>query len=261
MKKMGRLFEALSQLCHAHGLHLAVCDVLYKKGGKKKAAAGPANIEQEDESMEEETESESEVTEGSDGEDCSDEEDYLENNPSQDDSATFATETVEVDQGLLDVLAYNLVTKVQKLAKAFRKSTINNDYLQEEVVKLVGKELVMKIDCKTRWHTILFMLKHFDKVKVPLENALISNESLRKLRHLFPDEEEIKSIEDIVKALSKVECASRMLCQRDCSLSKADEVRVEKVTFQKVTCLRIYLSCKNHFDKMISFSQYRSLRL
>jgi hypothetical protein len=31
MKKMGRILECEHQLCHAHGLHLAVCDVLYKK--------------------------------------------------------------------------------------------------------------------------------------------------------------------------------------------------------------------------------------
>ena len=31
MKKFGYLFDALHQQCYAHGIHLAVCDVLYKK--------------------------------------------------------------------------------------------------------------------------------------------------------------------------------------------------------------------------------------
>ena len=40
MVKMGEHFEAFQQLCMAHGIHLAVCDLLYEKKSKKKAKAG-----------------------------------------------------------------------------------------------------------------------------------------------------------------------------------------------------------------------------
>ena len=35
MKKMGRQFLSVHQLCFAHGIHLAVCEVMYKKPKKK----------------------------------------------------------------------------------------------------------------------------------------------------------------------------------------------------------------------------------
>ena len=44
------------------------------------------------------------------------------------------------------------------------------------------------------------------------------------LGHLWLDKADEDKIQDLVEALSIAECCSRMLCQRDCSLSEADRV-------------------------------------
>ena len=43
---------------------------------------------------------------------------------------------------------------------------------------------------------------------------------------LFPTEEEMEKIKDIVEALTIVDVTSKLLCERDCSLSDADRVRL-----------------------------------
>ena len=59
------------------------------------------------------------------------------------------------------------------------------------------------------------------------------------LDHLFLDKEELDQIKGMVEALSIIECSSRMLCQRDCNLSEADQVLNSKSMslFQKVTVM------------------------
>ena len=44
MTAMGKLLPCDQQLCHAHGLHLAVCDCLYEKKARKTTTAEAGNL-------------------------------------------------------------------------------------------------------------------------------------------------------------------------------------------------------------------------
>ena len=84
----------------------------------------------------------------------------------------------------------------------------------------LGKNLKLKIDVKTRWNSMMFMLQRFLQVKGPVHKVLID---LQK-EALFPTDLELKTISDMVEALVIVEASSRKLCQRDISLADADQV-------------------------------------
>ena len=51
MKKLDKLSQVYNQLCYAHGIHLAVCDVLYKFGNVAHAPVDDDEGEQEDEEI------------------------------------------------------------------------------------------------------------------------------------------------------------------------------------------------------------------
>ena len=119
-KKMGKLLKIVHQLCLAHGMHLAVCDVLYK--AKKKSNENA------------ETEGETE------GEDEDDEEDEDES------SADWLAETVGHEPEL--IVCANVIEKVRKIVRKFRRSTTANDELQEKVEAVIGKEKMLRIDVK-----------------------------------------------------------------------------------------------------------------
>ena len=63
------------------------------------------------------------------------------------------------------------------------------------------------------------MLKRFLELKGPVRHVL---DMLGKAS-MFPDEEQLKMIEDIVEVLQWVECTTRALCRRDISLAKSDQ--------------------------------------
>ncbi len=108
MKKLGRLLGTSHQLCHSHGIHLAVADVLYKEGGNEKEIEGG----EEDKEGEEEEEEEEEE----DGDDL----DFQ--NSWQEEEEDHQVELTE---------AYGpVVKKVRKIASFFRTSPTRNDLLQ-----------------------------------------------------------------------------------------------------------------------------------
>ena len=83
----------------------------------------------------------------------------------EDDEGGIAVEDVEDDQGDLDTEILDLLKKVQKICRKYKKSNVLNDELQEKVKAAFGKELQLKLDCKTRWHTVLKMLEQFYKLR------------------------------------------------------------------------------------------------
>ena len=154
MRKMGKSFKAFQQLCHAHGIHLAVCDLLYEKPRKKKnnnnsvarlsdafqTVSGTDTDESEDQSPEG---SDSDVGSDIDDEEIQESCWEIEDHPQK---IVFLPEVEAVIQ------------KVRKIVKIFTYSDVNNNILQIEVVRLPerkGKELKLKLDCKTRWNTIV----------------------------------------------------------------------------------------------------------
>ena len=55
-----------------------------------------------------------------------------------------------------------LIEKVRQTCREYRKSAMKNEeFLQEHVVKAHGQELQLILDCKTRWNTLIAMIKRF----------------------------------------------------------------------------------------------------
>lgn len=123
MQKMGRSFLAFQQLCMAHGIHLAVCDLLYEKPRKKKNnRVATARLSDAFQTVSG-TDSENDQDDQSD----IDEEDIEEN-----------SYEIEIDPQKIVFLpeVEALIQKVRKIVKIFTYSPVNNNILQAEVVRL-----------------------------------------------------------------------------------------------------------------------------
>ena len=138
MEKMGRDIPTLHQVCHSHGIHLAVCDVLYKDISH--AIADPeADLEEYESSSDEE-----------DMIDLASEEENESDSDSDEDEATeaSATHNITLANSFKDIIA-----KVRKICKLMRKSRKTNDCLRKYCTEdpEIGKGMKLKIDVKTRW--------------------------------------------------------------------------------------------------------------
>ena len=85
-----------------------------------------------------------------DEEEPNDEEEESGNESEEDNDGDMSVEDVEDDQGDLDTEILDLVKKVQKICRKYKKSNVLNDELQEKVKAAFGKELQLKLDCKYR---------------------------------------------------------------------------------------------------------------
>ena len=103
MKKLGKFFQVYNQLSHAHGIHLAVCDVLYKFGNVAHPPVDDDEGEQEDEEL------------FDDGRTTA--------IPAREECPAFTPEIEDV------------LKKVRKVVKVFRKSTVKNEVLQKCVMQ------------------------------------------------------------------------------------------------------------------------------
>ena len=136
MVKLGNSSGIIHQRCHCHGLHLAVCVVVYKKNMELVEADPDIDVMISDDEM------------------LSDDamlskDDYEED--AQEEEITW----FEFNEGDADFTdTYNLsssIEKVREIANFFRRSPFKNDLLQAKVKKEIGKELHFILDTKTRW--------------------------------------------------------------------------------------------------------------
>jgi hypothetical protein len=146
MKKLGRLMEIEHQQCHAHGVHLAVADLIYKLPQQPEA---PEPIMDEIDS--------------DDGEESDDEFDDA-----------YTEENVDVTLQIGDQIE-PLIRKVRKIVQLFRRSPVKNDKLQKYVIDSyqVNGPLHLIIDVKTRWNSLLAMLRRFLRIRTEVEKTLI----------------------------------------------------------------------------------------
>ncbi len=194
MKKIGRLAEVEHQLCHAHGIHLSVCDVLYCKG---------ANMEKDEDDDVEDQEEEEEEEEESEEED-------------EDESRTWT------EGSLLEVVPdfQGSIRKVRKIVLLFRRSPLKNDLLMEVCQKEYGKSLVLLRDTRTRWNSMLKMLQRFLEIRAAVAKALVDLKQV----DLFPEEEELEKLQELVNALEVLESGSVALGRQDMDLKQAEIV-------------------------------------
>lgn len=215
MTKIGKLSSSYQQLCFAHGIQLAVIDVLYKCKSK-------APVESTSDELFE-TDDEYNVDEADDID------------------GGFGIE-YEEQANELDETYKPIIDKVRKIARMFRRSPLKNEALQAYVKIDHSTELTLILDSKTRWNSLANMLERFYKLRNCVQKAIVDlKPDLTPLqKSLSLDEEELKTISDIVNALLPLQVAVEALCRRDANLITADAVFL--FTLQKLKELNSNLS-------------------
>lgn len=213
MVKVGRLLEAEQQLCYAHGIQLAVLDVLYKH--KYNDHMNTATTDNEND----------EITYGNNVEVQMLDEDQidLEQNEDEDMEEGRCGELQIEDDTDFDIPELSdqykeVIDKVRKVVKIFRKSPTKNDaILQKYVVEGHGKELNLMLDCPTRWNSLLAMLGRFNKLASSVQKSLID----LKLPNEMTDADYLV-VQEIVSALEPITLTVEAICRRDISLIAAE---------------------------------------
>lgn len=112
----------------------------------------------------------------------------------------------------------DLIAKVRKAVKIFKKSPIKNDiYLQKYGQEEYGKKLELILDCKTRWNSLLNMLERFYNLRLCISKALIDIKS-----EIYFADEEWSKINDLKLCLEPVKLGVEVICRRDSTLSTTE---------------------------------------
>ena len=195
MTKVGRLISAEQQLCYAHAIQLAVLDVLYRDHRNRPGALAQAPV----------VDSEGDVV------------DNYESDDNDADGLDVVDESPNVMFELSDEYK-EVVQKVRKIVKMFRRSpTKNDDTLQPYVRREVGKELVLLLDCRTRWSSLADMLSRFLMLRGPIQKALIDLSEPTQL-----SDGDFSVIDEMVSCLEPVKIAVKAICRRDTNLIAAE---------------------------------------
>ncbi|XP_073715766.1 uncharacterized protein [Misgurnus anguillicaudatus] len=195
MVKFGRLVLPELQLCYAHAVHLAVTDVLYRRDHREELVDVP-ELPRAIESEEEEN-SDAESYWDSDSAECGD---YR--------SVRVREETYK-----------SVVERVRKIARYFHKSPVSNDKLRECIKRDNGKELVLILDCRTRWNSLADMLDRYIVLHRPVTKTLIDINPA-----LIITSEHLALIKQLSSCLKPVRMGIESLCKRDTTLIKADGI-------------------------------------
>lgn len=138
----------------------------------------------------------------------------------------------------------DLITKVQKIVKIFRKLPTKNDLiLQKYIQEEHGKRLELILHCKTHWNSLVNMLEHFYIVRLCISKALIDLRS--EIRFT---EKEWFAINDLKNSPEPVKLGVKVLCRRDATLITAETTLrfiLEKLDNQS-TSLSIKLAAALH---------------
>ena len=150
MTKMGTLFKPIHQLCFAHAIHLAVCDVVYNPELDRNSSEVLLNLSDNFELNE------------------------VYDNILLDDNEICDPYDTDMVIPILKNHINLVIIKVRRIVKLFRKSSTKNDTLQTYVREIHnGKEMKLILDCKTRWNSLFTMIERFVVLKNPLSKALI----------------------------------------------------------------------------------------
>lgn len=238
MVRFGTFFEAEHQLCLAHAVQLAVIDVFYKPGSacyspKEKPKNNPENCSSND---------------------------SLESDLEEPDSGDedLRTSYVENEQPTLKCDTEFLIQKVRKTVRLFRKSPVKCDELLYKYTQLeFGKDIVLLLDCKTRWSSLFTMLERFLQLKNCIEKAVIDVKCKKIMIDNFTTVEWEK-IEEIVLALRPLKLAVEALCRSDSSLLTADTIL--RFALNQLFSLKSETSDMLHASLLIRIGERRRLR-
>ena len=196
MVKVGKIIEAEQQLCYAHGVQLAVLDVLYRR--QARTTPQPSDHDEADDHSD------------ADGED-----------DAQGDPGFQVIQDYEYDI-LVEMSPeyHNVVNKVRKIVKLFKRSpTKNDDILQPYVKRELGREVSLTLDCRTRWNSMVDMLSRFLQLRGPVQKALID---LGQQYESVITDGEFNVIQEMVSCLEPVKLVVNALCRRDTNLVSAE---------------------------------------
>lgn len=188
MVKIGKDTSPVHVTCYAHAIHLAVCDILYKKPRYQ-----PSDIN--------DSEGDTEIVSDSEDENDSDEE-----------RITVAP--------CLSVDLQDVVKKVRNTVKIFRRSPVKNDEnLQPFILEAFGKEKMLLLDCKTRWNSLLIMLERFYELRKEIKMALAQLDIQFDL-----SEEELNKINEMCEALGPFKVAVDALSSEKADLLLSEKI-------------------------------------
>ena len=137
----------------------------------------------------------------------------------------------ENEQGVLRPDYENIVKKVRKVCKLFRQSPVKNDEsLQVQIKKNLGKELNLLLDVRTRWNSLVKMIRRFLLLEKEVRHALLD------ISKPFDfSSGELKDLKDLADALEPLEVATNALSTRDATLVTAETVIEFTIeTFEKL---------------------------
>ena len=195
MVKVGSIIAPDQQLCYAHGIQLAVLDVLYKNQQSTQKEQEPGSFSDKD------------------NESDDDDDDDLE--LGEDDGLSFDQINITEIQDFSDSKLSIVIQKVRKVVKLFKRSPLKNEILHSHMMK--GQELNLILDSKTRWNSLVHMLQRLVEVKFAVQKALIDVKANVTLL-----EDDFETMSNVILALKPLEVAVEVLCRIDANLITAN---------------------------------------
>ena len=113
---------------------------------------------------------------------------------------------------------HKVLVKVRKIVETFKRSPLKIDSLKCYSNIKFGKELVLILDSKTRWNSMLTLIQRFIKVKKAVFKSLVDF----SLENLILSNDELTVIENLAKSLEPIVLGSEMICKREATLFTAE---------------------------------------
>ena len=191
MKKLGRIVPTFQQLCYAHGLQLAIQDVFYRNQSIRTESVDTSETDEQDEN---------------------------DNDESDDDDGLLVLGSTAEIPIVLNLDTYEMVNKVRRIVKIFKRSPLKNEILQRYVKEIYPNGLNVILDCKTRWSSLVNMLERIIQIKLPIQKALLD----LGYEDINIRDQEIEVISSIVEAINPIKIALEAICRRDANLITAE---------------------------------------
>ncbi|KAG5672146.1 hypothetical protein PVAND_002299 [Polypedilum vanderplanki] len=196
MVKFGDLSNFFYQKCYNHAIHLSVCDIIFKENSEFNQVFRKAIIEDSNENIDDESEFEDESKNENEEDDLNDDSD----------ADLFNSHM-------------NIITKMRAVVKMFRRSPLKNDILQRIVKRQYNKELMLILDCSTRWNSVFESGKRFLKIIDCIILAL--NHKDIKKPEMWNDFD-TNLLEQLLKVLEPIKLASEALSSNSNNLLIAE---------------------------------------
>ena len=113
----------------------------------------------------------------------------------------------------------NVLKKVRKVVKIFRKTPVKNETLQKYVLLEQNKELSLVLDCKTRWSSMHETVERFICLKKCISKALLD----LSIEHGISTTE-FSFLNELKCALKPIKLAVEALSRKDATLFTAEWV-------------------------------------